>query len=239
MNAFLLALQFLTRVPIPFHFNASDKQLGQSVLFYPLIGLMIGSFLYLISVTLTNSNPMLVAAILLTVWVLITGGLHLDGLSDCADAWAGGLNNRQRSLEIMKDPVIGAIGAVILFITLLLKWTALTQLLAQHQFAILFIIPLLGRCSILILMLFTDYISQHGLGEKLNHHLPRTPAKILLFACLSASVFIIGFLPIIAMCILLYTLGTIAKQRLGGMTGDVYGTAVELSETTLLVSLAL
>jgi len=239
VNAFLLALQFLTRVPVSFQFNASNKQFGQSVLFYPFVGFIMGSLLYIVALVLNDSNPMLVAAILLTVWILITGGLHLDGLADCADAWAGGLNNRQRSLEIMKDPVIGAIGAVILFIILLLKWTALTQLLAQKQLSVLLMIPLLGRCSILILMLFADYISQRGLGEKLNQFLPRFPAKIILLGCLSASVFVIGFLPIIALLVLLYAVRAIARQRLGGMTGDVYGAAVELSETTLLISLAL
>lgn len=240
MTAFILALQFLTRIPVTSNISATDKQLGQSVLFYPLIGLLIGSFLAFIAFLLQNSSVSLQAAVLLTFWVLITGGLHLDGLADCADGWAGGLGSSQRSLEIMKDPNSGAIAIVMLILVLLLKWSALSSLLEQKIFfPVLIIIPALGRSAILALMLSCQYVSSNGLGEKLNLYLPKTAAKIILLVSIIAGIYFLGFFTILMASLMLLAIGFLAKQRLGGITGDVYGAAVELLEVVLLTTVAL
>ncbi|MCK5898309.1 MAG: adenosylcobinamide-GDP ribazoletransferase, partial [Methylococcales bacterium] len=133
MVNFLLALQFLTRIPLPLNITISDHQWGRTVLYYPLIGLVIGGFLSLIPLLAPNLSVNIQAALLLSFWVLITGGLHLDGLADCADGWAGGLNNRTKTLKIMKDPHIGALAVVILILVLGTKWVALSELLAQKN----------------------------------------------------------------------------------------------------------
>ena len=108
MNSFLIALQFLTIIPVTNSYIASDKQLGNSTLFYPIIGLMIGSILVLITQFISHIPISIQAILILTIWVMLTGGLHLDGLADSADAWVGGLGSKQRSLEIMKDPAARA-----------------------------------------------------------------------------------------------------------------------------------
>lgn len=240
MTAFLLSLQFLTRIPVPASFIATDKQLGQSVLFYPLIGLLIGGFLSLAALCLQGNAVSLQAAILLTLWVLITGGLHLDGLADCADGWAGGLGNRQRTLEIMKDPASGAIAVVILILLLLLKWLALSSLLEHAKFfAVLIIIPVLGRSAILALMLCCPYVSPNGLGEKLSHYLPKTAAMLILSMSLGVGFYILGVWVLLFAALLLLAIRSLAQQRLGGVTGDVYGAAVELLETALLIAVVL
>ena len=111
LKPFFIALQFLTRLPIPIYFESGSagngNQLGRSVLFYPLVGLVIGGLLatlqYLLSTfTFGSTYTVVHAAIILTVWVGLTGALHLDGLADSADAWLGGLGDRDRTLAIMK-----------------------------------------------------------------------------------------------------------------------------------------
>ena len=114
MAAFLIALQFLTRIPVTVEVNWSGENMGKSVLFYPLIGLLIGLFLALLFAVIEQQHSLLVAAIVLMGWVMITGGLHLDGLADSADAWAGGLGDKQRTLDIMKDSRSGALAIVVL-----------------------------------------------------------------------------------------------------------------------------
>ena len=84
------------------------------------------------------------AALLLTAWVLLSGGLHLDGLADSADAWLGGFGDRERTLTIMKDPRSGPIAVVTLGLVLLLKFTALVALIEQHNGAALILAPLIG-----------------------------------------------------------------------------------------------
>jgi len=181
LTSFTLALQFLTRLPLNRDITISEQRLGQSVLFYPLIGLIIGAILVLINTLLPEHSLALNAAIILAAWVLLTGGLHLDGLADCSDAWAGGLADKERSLAIMKDPAAGPIAVIILILLLLLKWTALQSLLLQQQqvFIPLLLAPFLGRLSILILMLSSSYIRKNGLGSAMQQHLPRHSAKLI------------------------------------------------------------
>ena len=86
MKPFLIALQFMTRFPVTHSFEASENDLGHSILFYPLIGLIIGFALCVVSVLFSSASHMLMSAIVLLTWVITTGGLHLDGLADSADA---------------------------------------------------------------------------------------------------------------------------------------------------------
>jgi len=240
ITSFFLALQFLTRIPIPINFVVTNEQWGKTVLFYPLVGLIIGYFLALVVVLLPVNSVNLQATIILTFWVLMTGGLHLDGLADCADAWAGSLDNPQRSLEIMKDPRSGAIAVVTLILVLLLKWTALSELLRQQDFlSRLIIIPVLGRCAILSLMLSTNYVSHHGLGEKLNTYLPKAAAMAILLVSMMIGFYVIGYGSLIFAVFIIFFIRFLAQQRLGGVTGDVYGASVELVETGVLIAVVL
>jgi adenosylcobinamide-GDP ribazoletransferase len=240
ITPFFLALQFLTRIPVPINLVVSNEQWGKTVLFYPLVGLIIGHLLALIVILLPENSVTLQAAIVLTFWVLITGGLHLDGLADCADAWAGSLDNPQRSLEIMKDPRSGAIAVVTLILVLLLKWTALSELLRQQDFlSHLIIIPVLGRCAILGLMLSTNYVSRHGLGEKLNAYLPKAAATAILLISMIVGFYIMGYGSLIFAILIIFSIRLLSQQRLGGVTGDVYGASVELVETGLLIAVVL
>lgn len=237
MVNFLLALQFLTRIPLPLNITISDHQWGRTVLYYPLIGLVIGGFLSLIPLLAPNLSVNIQAALLLSFWVLITGGLHLDGLADCADGWAGGLNNRTKTLKIMKDPHIGALAVVILILVLGTKWVALSELLAQkNHFLSLIIIPVLGRSSILVLMATSPYASPNGLAENLNKYFPKKEAFIILFLCTILGFYSVGFWAVLWAIMLIFSIRFLAQQRLGGVTGDVYGASVELVETILLLA---
>lgn len=234
MTAFWLAIQFLTRVPVTLKVTPNDNQLGLSVLYYPLVGLLIGGLLWGFSLLAGHLPVAVQAALLLLLWVLITGGLHLDGLADCADAWAGGLGDKQRSLQIMKDPNVGAIAVVTLIIVLLLKWSCLQSVLLNKQWLVLLMTPMLGRCAILVLMLTTPYISPQGLGGGLTQNLPRHLTRIVVFSCISVGIYALGFAPLLVASLLLIWLRHLSLQHLTGVTGDVYGASVELVETAVL-----
>lgn len=107
INPFLIALQFLTRLPVRIASEPDEKSIAQSLSYYPLVGLIIGALLAGIAWGLSGAPVLLSAALLLVTWVLVTGGLHLDGLADSMDAWVGGLGDRERTLAIMKDPYCG------------------------------------------------------------------------------------------------------------------------------------
>jgi len=235
MKSFLIALQFLTVIPVTHSFIASDKQLGYSSLYYPVIGLLIGSLLVLATFLLANIPIQIQAVIILILWVLLTGGLHLDGLADCADAWVGGLGNKQRSLDIMKDPAAGPIAVVVLVLLLFLKWSIIAYILEKQAIEVLLLTPMLGRLAILILMLSTSYIRPAGLGTSIIANLPELYVKWFSLFGVLVGIFWLGFFPVGFMLIMIFIISYQTKKRLGGVTGDVYGAAVELVEVSVLM----
>ncbi|MBT3813529.1 MAG: adenosylcobinamide-GDP ribazoletransferase [Gammaproteobacteria bacterium] len=240
LASFALAVQFLTRIPLNINITVSEQRLGQSVLFYPLVGLLIGSFLLILIHLLPEQSFAINAAIILTAWVLVTGGLHLDGLADCSDAWAGGLGDKERSLKIMKDPAAGPIAVIILVLILLLKWNAIQSLLlADTGLNFLLLAPFLGRVSILILMLSTPYVRENGLGSAMQKHLPQLAAKLIVLISLLLCVWFTNFYTLLSMLLLVGGIRYLSIQRIQGVTGDVYGASVEIVETAILISLAM
>ena len=158
MLPFWIALQFLTVLPIKLKKMPSAKQNGQSLLFYPLVGLLIGLILFGFSVVLVQLPTLLITSIILVLWIWLTGGLHLDGLADTSDAWVGGFGDPERTLKIMKDPACGPIGVLSLIVVCLLKFAALYVLIEQHLNVFLILIPAIGRSIALFLFLTTVYV---------------------------------------------------------------------------------
>lgn len=239
MQALILAIQFLTRIPVPLAIEPGERQWGQSVLHYPLVGILIGAMLVLSHMILGTEQPALKAGLLLILWVAITGGLHLDGLADCADAWAGGMSSRERSLQIMKDPAAGPVAVIWLVLVLILKWAALVELLRQSAETALLLAPMLGRLAIMMLMLTTAYIRPGGLGEKMSVNLPVLQARASIIVWLGVALWLAGMAPVLAALSIWLWIRHVARQRLGGVTGDVYGAAVELTEAAVLAAMAL
>lgn len=240
MKALLLAIQFLTRLPTPALADLAPRDWGRSALAYPLVGLLIGALLAALQFVISPSDPLLQAALLLMTWVLLTGGLHLDGLADSADAWVGGHGDRQRTLDIMKDPRSGpaAVSAVVL--VLLLKFAALTVLLKANAWPALLAAPLLGRASLLGLLLSTPYVRAGGMGAAIAGHLPRKAALILLLATALGIGFVVdGWKALLAVLVIGFLLRRMFLARLGGTTGDTLGASVELTEAAALLALAL
>ena len=155
-TAFFLALSLLTRIPIPPLPSLSDQDFGRSSLAYPLVGLLIGIILGLPVWLLPQADPLVLAAIVTALWAAITGGLHLDGVADGADAWLGGLGDLEKTHRILKDPLVGAAGAIALVIVLLLKFAALTVLIKHQLIGLIIFAPVLGRNFILLLFLLSQ-----------------------------------------------------------------------------------
>ncbi|CAI8987682.1 adenosylcobinamide-GDP ribazoletransferase [Pseudomonas sp. IT-P291] len=242
MLPFWIALQFLSSLPIRLHGMPEPRELGRSLLFYPLVGLLFGAILWAVNWLLLGTPTLLHAALLLSVWVLLSGGLHLDGLADSADAWLGGFGDRERTLTIMKDPRSGPIAVVTLVLVLLLKFTALLALIGQPHSLALIIVPLIGRSALLGLFLTTPYVRAGGLGQALADHLPRSAGRQVLAISALACVLIAGLSGVVA--VVLAALGfvwlrQVMLRRLGGTTGDTAGAMLELLEVAVLVGLAL
>ncbi len=239
IRAFALALQLLTRLPVPLSsLPPRPEELGLSVLFFPVVGLIIGALLAGLHTALWLIDPGVLAALVLATWVLLTGGLHLDGLADTADAWIGGQGNRDRTLAIMKDPRSGPIAIVAIVLVLLAKFAALQALLAGDARATLLLAPVLGRTVIVLLLITTPYVRPDGLGAPYANYLPRLSCGLLMLLIAAVTVALLGGLGgalLGGLGVGFFGLRYWLLARLGGATGDTLGAACELAETVALL----
>lgn len=238
MTPFWIALQFLTVLPINLKTMPSAKQNGQAILFYPFVGLLIGLILFGVSLILVKLPILLIASIILVLWIWLTGGLHLDGLADTADAWVGGFGDPERTLRIMKDPTCGPIGVLSLVVVCLLKFAALYVLLEQHLNAFLILVPVLGRSVPLFLFLTTVYVRDKGLGRSITDFIQKklTWTVFVITIALLYMFKWLGLVTFICFIAVLFYLRALFIKRIGGITGDTVGAAIELIETGLILS---
>ena len=236
------AFQFLTRIPLRTNETFSDKILGRSILYYPFVGLTIGLMLVIAGHFLdTIFADSLVAILTLTLWVMITGALHIDGLADTSDAWVGGLGSKQRTLEIMKDPAAGPVGVSAIVLILLIKAFALHALLSSSaNFLLLVFSPVLARTAILFLFLTTPYIREKGIGSASIENMDKRLAQLV---CISIVFILLLLSPLQAISALIVSgiifmlLRQAMLKRLNGCTGDTTGAMVEILETGILLAL--
>lgn len=238
----LIAVQFMTTVPVRLPYLPSREQNALSMLFYPVIGLLIGGVLWLMA-SFIHLPIMLLSCLIIVVWVGLTGGLHLDGLADTADAWVGGFGDRERTLAIMKDPNAGAMGVIAIVLCLALKWASIYALLDLNFGLSLLFVPMLGRLGVLVLFATTPYVRQQGLGSALQD-VPKSVLWLVMIGfaavCLAVMSFVLSWqmaLAVLSVWVLVLAyLRTLFIKRLGGITGDTVGASIECVEAALLIA---
>ncbi|MFL6655185.1 MAG: adenosylcobinamide-GDP ribazoletransferase [Sulfurifustis sp.] len=234
---FLIALQFLTRVPVRLRHAPDEQAVAASLRYYPLVGLVIGLALAALDTLLETTPALLRAALVLAAWVAATGAMHLDGLADSTDAWIGGRGDRERTLAIMKDPYCGPMAVVALVFVLLLKFSALHGLSANDVVE-LACIPALARAAVPLLFVTTPYVRPGGLGTALAAQRARFVTLAPALAIAAGVLVVMGARGAVLVGIQVAVfLGARAamRRRLGGMTGDTAGALIEISETCMLV----
>ena len=239
MKGVLVATVFLTRVPMPVSVNAGDIQ--QATRWFPLIGAAIGAAGALTAWTLAvlALPGTLTAIVLVALGAWVTGAIHLDGLADTADGFGGG-TDRETTLRIMRDPVIGSFGAIALILVVALKVAALAALLDRNAARpSLVAAPALARWTVALLGAWMPYARPAGgLGEAATR---QTRGSVLVATALAmlvtiAALGIDGFVAATVAPLTVAWIGRMARRRIGGVTGDVFGAAVELTETAVLLS---
>jgi adenosylcobinamide-GDP ribazoletransferase len=228
----LVAFQFLTRIPSPPIAYEADS-LARAIKFFPLVGLVIGSGAALLNrLLIAHMNRSLVALVLLTYFVLITGCLHEDGLADAADGFGGGWN-REQILIILKDSRIGSYGAIALFISLLARYLLLAALPLEHFAAYVISAHVLCRWSSLPLSYFLSAATEHGQGARIAH-------LTSLSSLMAGSIFSFGVVifalhwgavtPILVALLAVILSGRFYYAKIGGVTGDCFGATNQLAE---------
>jgi adenosylcobinamide-GDP ribazoletransferase len=239
MGSLILALRFLTIIPVPGQESAGPSALGRAAWWFPVVGLLLGIGLALVGRAADALFPPLVAAALVvTGWKAVTGGIHLDGLADCLDGLAG--RDPARRLAIMRDSQIGVFGAAGLILLCLLAVTSLAALAASLRLrprgpGDWKVAPLLAGAWL------APATPGQGLGAAFAASLSRGagPAHAVAAAALAAWLLGVGGVAIaaVAWSLALLAAGFLGR-RLGGLTGDVLGAVVEVAELGTLLGAA-
>lgn len=241
---FLTAVRFLTRLPVGWGALRDGENFQASLLFFPLVGLLIGLGGFFCCNLLLSFLPVPVVAILMIIYLAaVSGCLHLDGLADTAD---GLLSSRpvKESLAIMRDSRVGAMGVICVVFLVALKFAALISLSPAQMPLALFFMPLAGRVSIVIAMALLPYARgrEQGLGA-LFYGGPSKAASLLgtalfiLFALLLCREDLVSLVLVFLTAIFLFLV--VCKKALGGATGDTLGAGCEISETAIALAFTL
>lgn len=247
VRPFIFAWHFLTTIPLSrAHHEPTAPELAASMTWYSTVGLMLGGILALSDMLLSRIFVQEVVNILLMVLlVLLTRGLHQDGLADTLDGLAGGKTPAER-LSIMRDPRIGAIGATGLCLSLILRYEGLMTLPQSLRVPVLVCMPALGRCAMVVLAWLVPYArSAGGLASPFLAHLSRMHvmgATVVLTAALMIG---LGATATVATLIgsglIIMAVQVACRAFFGGITGDTLGATNEIVEIffLLLIPLAL
>lgn len=247
MKGLCLLFSFMTRIPMP-NVKFNSEELGKSMKYFPVVGLVIGITLYLVARGIAfvtgSSFPFLLSVFVLLLEVLMTGGLHLDGLADTFDGMFS-YRSKQKILEIMKDSRLGTNGALALVFYFLLKWSIFAELfynLGKNDFAIFLVtMPIVARLGSVIHCTYFPYARGTGMGKTfvdntkvkdlwISIAVTATMLAFLWSTCKEFSMVIALSISTIILAACQFFFGKVVNHRIGGITGDTLGAVVELSE---------
>lgn len=235
MRSLRIAFGLMTTLPfrLPDDWSAGDS--GRASVWYPFVGLVIGALTWLAwKGALLLFSPLVAGVIALIAWVVLTGGLHLDGLADCCDGLLASVSTERR-LEIMKDPRVGAFGVIGLILVLLLKAAALVSLTPISSFGILLAASLARWCILPAGLL--PLARPSGMGADFASGFRRSFLVWGAFVPL-AVVILLGTRGVLSLLVGIGAAALIswfARSRIGGVTGDVFGMIVEVVEMIVLL----
>ena len=234
------ALALLTRLPLPQ--SAAPPRGAQAAWAWPVAGAVIGTMAATVAALALGLGltPAVAAAVTLAAQAVVTGAMHEDGLADTADGLWGGWDKARR-LEIMNDSHIGSYGVLALILVTLARWSALAALLATGgAFAAIIAVACLSRAPMAVLMAWLPTARSAGLSHSVGQPGANTAGIAMLVAVLFCFV-LVGWQTIglaIAVAVVSFGLGLVARAKIGGQTGDILGASQQLAETAALCALA-
>jgi len=234
MKSLLTAIQFLTVIPFPNSFVAGKSELERCVPFFPVVGLLIGISVaaadYLIGIILPPFPASVITVIVMTG---ISGGLHMDGLADTADGFFSS-RPREKVLEIMRDSRTGVMGVIAVVFVIVMKVSLVLSLSLPYRFGVIMLMPLAGRCSLVMMMTVLAYVRPEG-GLATAFSEGKTWLSVLwsaVFLVVAGWIAVqwIGIVASLASILMAALFSAYCFRKIGGYTGDTLGALCEITE---------
>jgi len=241
MTSLLLALQFLTIIPVKIK-KFEENKLAASMMFFPVIGFFIAILLILVNnlFLYLGFDGFIVNIILVVVLVVITAGMHLDGLSDTFDAIASG-KSKEDMLAIMRDSHSGVMGILSIICVLLLKISFLSSIDSIYKIGALILMCVIGRWSLVFLLFIFPYARKAGkakiFSEGINLQI-FIAATVFSLSCAIVFLGINGLSIMILAMLVAFLFGKFITKKIEGITGDSLGACCELIEVVTLFLIA-
>ena len=240
MLGLVRAVRYLTIVPVREPDTPPPAALGRAAGWFPVVGAGIGLLLIAVNYWVSRRFPALLAALLtVTVWKIITGGLHLDGLADCLDGLGGRTPEQRRA--IMSDSRIGSFGAIGLILFLMIEIVALSGMDWNARWRTLLAAPAIARATPPLLARFFPAARGEGQGAAFAAGVRRRGAIVAIVVAVVVAMLAFGASGLVALALALAVALLAARflaARVGGITGDVLGAIVELAELTVVLTVA-
>lgn len=246
MNSFLAALRLLTVLPVGNRGTGhatdgagDEKAIANSPAFFPLIGVLIGLASAGVFVGAAEIFPVVVAAAFAVATpVIMTGALHVDGLGDTFDGMFGG-RTKDRKLEIMADPRTGAFGVSVIALAFLIRWAVISSLDPGSDWSLLVVAAALSRGAVAVVVVYFPYVRSGGIGSTYSNGSRLIVPTAVITAVVVAVVFgsVVALIAAAAAMVTGVGIALYSRRMIGGVTGDIYGAIVELSEIAALLTL--
>lgn len=236
MKRLLVALQFLTTLPIKIRSQIQPQDFGRSLLYFPIVGIFIGGVLALFSFFAAPLPALVRGALILVAYIFITGAVHLDGFADTCDGFYAG-SNKEDVLKIMRDSRIGTMGAIGIFCILLLKFVLIVSIPQNMLWRSLLPMTTFSRWSQALACCMSTYARQEGKAKFFVEY--ARPSDIIAGAAITFILFLLlagisGVMLFIASFIAVFSFIIYTRARIGGMTGDTIGAVSEIADVTVL-----
>lgn len=230
-------LVFITRIPVKLKFNYKSD--GGNVKYFPFVGIIIGLiFIALVSIIGNIFSSYAISAIIVSLGVVITGGIHLDGLSDTADGILS-YKDREKTIEIMKDSHIGAMGVIVLFLVLVLKIFVLSDAISKGISFLVFLYPIYGRIGIVDACFLGKPIDKSKLGVGFIGNIRKKEFLLVssIYFLITGVLFyniefhiLLNFVVFIGIFLLNRYFVKNITLKIGGISGDILGASCEITE---------
>ena len=250
MNSFLIGLQFLTRLFVVKQTVWTEQGFGKSVKYFPAVGAVLGLICAGVVVAVNQlCLPLFTGAIGFATLIILTGGIHCDGLMDSADGLFSG-REREKILLIMKDSRAGSFGVVAMILVAVLEVSTLTELARLSTWwlcAAIYSAPIIARLMMVVTIGAFPYARADGMGKAFAKF---TTRRTILFAAgetlllllpliVSEMFFLSAAVASVVALIVAWKFASFSTEKIGGVTGDIYGAITTLAELSALITFLL